>query len=338
LRDPAQLFFLSADSAIRSVVELNDTVNNVLEGENGWYVSTKTGWLYAFSGSGRRRWMWQCPESVDSYRAVPLYVCIVRNGIVAGSAGELHGLSPRGTVLWRSELPDRPERRYKVEVPDPAAGHVRDRSVELLGLSGTDLAQSVEIGQLRQIFSSEPAGWFGAERPLSLVEQEEDNVLEQEVEVEMCLGGSIWAESLVHVGEHGETVLAGTSAGRACFFDPSGNFLGDCGVGRYPVCASADLGRAGAVYCGGVLTLLHRQCAVASLQFPAYDAELAAQGSNVLVWSWQQAWLVNSHGDLIWNATFPRRIGAVFADHDSFSILAGALYRFQVRSSASGVP
>ena len=338
VRDPAKLFFLSAEGTVTSLVALNDSINDVSEGENGWYVSTKTGSLYAFTVSGRVRWRWQCPGSVDSFREVPLYVCCTRNRIVAGSDGALYGLSPAGAVLWRTELPGRAEKRYQIKVPGPLTGYVRDGAVDRLGLSGTGLAHSVEIGHLRQTFSTDPAGWFGPERPLNLLRQEEEQLVDEEIELEICLGPSICAESLVHVHGYSDTVLAGTSGGRACFFDLEGKFLGDCGVGNDPARASAALGAGGAVYCGGVLTLFDQRCPIATVQLPEYYAELVAQGSNVLVWAWARAWLVSGRGDVLWNATFPRRIRAAFADQRTFSILAGPLYRFHVRSLPSGVP
>ena len=326
LRDRAELFFLSAEGTVLSAVELNDSINDVLEGEGGWYVSTKTGWLYAFTVSGRTRWTWQCPESIDSFRAIPLFVCSAGNRIVAGSWGVLMVSVLRVPCSGKLSCLTGPRRRYRIKVPDPLVGGARDRVVELLDLTGTGLADSVEIGHLSQTFSSEPAGWFGPERPLNLLCQEEELLADADIEIELCLGSSIWAESVVHVHGYSDTVLAGTSGGRACFFDLEGKFRGDCEVGEGPALAFAVLGTVVAVYCAAVLTLLDGRRSVASVQLPEYYAELVAQGCNVLVWAWERAWLVSSRGDVLWSATFPRRIRAAFADHRSFSILAGPMY------------
>ena len=335
-QDPAQLFFLSTAGDVLSIAEMDSSLTDVVKGENRWYVGSKTGALHAFTLSGRKLWRWRSPEFANPYHAVPLYVSSAGNRIVAGSGGVLYGLSFGGTEVWRTELPNLAETRYRIEVPDAGTGGTREVALERLGLSGTGLAESMEMRRLGQTFSTEQASWFGPECPLSLLSQEYERVVDQDVELELRLGSSICAETLVHVRGLGDLVLAGTSAGRVCFFDCQGTFLGDFVVGDGPACASVGFGgAAGAVHSSGVLTLFDRCRPVATVRLPDYYAELVAQGRNVLVWAWDRAWLVDGRGDLLWHGTFPRRIRTAFADEYSFSVLAGPLYRFQVRRRVS---
>ena len=336
-QDPTQLFFLSTEGAVLSVVELEQSITNIVDGENRWFVGSKTGALHAFSVSGQTLWKWHAPEFVDPYHPVPLCVSCAGNQIVAGTADVLYALSFAGTVVWRAELPDRAEARYRIEVPDAGTGSARDQALHELGISGTGFAGSAEILRLRQTFSTERPGWFGPERPLSLMSQEEEQVVKEEIVLEMHLGGSMCSEDLVHIRASGDGVLVGTSAGRVCFFDRDGRFMSGCAVGNGPACTSVGFGVAGdAVHCGGVLTLFDRRRPVGTVSLPDYYAQLVAQGRNVLVWAWDRAWLVSERGDLLWNGTFPRRIRSAFADELGFSVLAGPLHRFRVRKRGSG--
>jgi hypothetical protein len=230
--DPAQMYFVSNLGAVLSVVEMDNRITEVVEGENDWYVGFNNGSLHAFALSGRRLWRWHAPEFTDCYHTIPLYVSNSGKLIVAGSGGVLYALSFAGTVVWRAELADRAQARYRIEVPDAEPGSSRDHALDKLGMPGCGTAESVEIFRFRQTFSTEPSSWFGSERPLSLITQEEEEVAHEEIVLEMHLGGGMCSEDLVHIGASNDVILAGTSRGRVCFFDRNGDFLGDCAVGN----------------------------------------------------------------------------------------------------------
>jgi hypothetical protein len=126
--DPAQLFFISVEGKVMSLVEMESSMTDVVEGKTGWHVGWKNGSLSTFALSGRRLWEWHSLDFGVTYHAVPVRVTLARTRIIVGWNGMLSGLSFDGTEVWRTELPERAEARYPIEVPLPARGQMRDQA------------------------------------------------------------------------------------------------------------------------------------------------------------------------------------------------------------------
>jgi hypothetical protein len=127
-------------------------------------------------------------------------------------------------------------------------------------------------------------------------------------------------------------ILLGTSSGRVHFLSRGGELLASHIAGSAPILESgSNSNRLVAAYGAGVLRLFEGISSVGTAQIPEYSVALAALSSNVLVWSWNRAWLVSCRGETVRSTTFPLRIGGAVVDERGFSILAGSLLRYQLK-------
>jgi len=340
---PTLLKFFNAEGRLTAESSVPDATSEIALGPNLWYVGCRDGFLYGFGFDGNRRWAWETPGAKGFnentyFRPCPYYVSSSGSFAAVSSMGNIYAVAPNGKTIWRAELPNERQTRWRFTIPLKDGEGIR-QPYSVLGLQSCATREEVKSAYRRLALATHPdrnPNDTNADARFRRVQEAYERILaggREEgaagitVSIEIQGAGPLVSSIAVK----GADVIVGSSNGRLYVFNTDGSLrearvLGD----NAAKIAFRDDQTLGAAWCGNALLWFRQNEIINAAEYPGWPHCLTMLGEDVVLWHGNEVQVMNTAGKLL-SLEFSKSVRAVVTCGDTFLCAGDVLAAFRRR-------
>lgn len=332
------LAFLDPECHVCATAELPDSISEVSQGRNRWYVGCRNGRLYTFGLTGELLWEWVTPGADPApdnpyFRPCPYFVAATEELVVISTMGDIYAIALDGALQWHLKVPNRGPLTMTMPIRGPLSNPEAWNALGVRpGASDEEVRHAYRILALATHPDRHPEDSASSER-FCIIQSAYETILASahtsgvQGSITFRIDTLTLVSTLVAVGD---TILVGSSDGVLSMLDSKGEVRGRRILGRSGMKLAVDSkGVLVAAFCDGALSFFDGTSIVNAAEVEQFPTSLTPWREDILCVHGATARAFNRTGRSVWSIDFAKRISGLSVNDRYLICGAGALVVFE---------